>query len=371
MGHPTGRPRASIEARASFELIRYANCWEDADVLCAALGPREGTRILSIASGGDNSLALAAAGARVVAADLSPAQLALVGLKMAAIRRLERDEALAFLGVRPSAERPAQFAALAGDLTPAARAYWAGRPEAVAAGVVHGGRFEDYFALFRTRVLPLVHRRRTVLALLEERDEAGRTEFYERTWNNLRWRLLFRLFFSRFAMGRLGRDPEFFRYVEGSVAERILERTRYALTRLPTHENPYVEYILTGNFARRQPRYLEPAPFAALKERLGNVTLHLGPVEEAAAAHGGEGFDGFNLSDVFEYLDEATSRRIFAAMVAVARPGARLAYWNMLVPRACPTELGRGVRPLAEEAADLFARDRAFFYSAFHVDEVV
>ncbi len=31
-------------------------------------------------------------------------------------------------------------------------------------------------------------------------------------------------------MGRLGRDPEFFRYVEGSVAERILERVEYALT---------------------------------------------------------------------------------------------------------------------------------------------
>ena len=29
-----------IQERASFERIRYANVWEDADVLCRALEPR-------------------------------------------------------------------------------------------------------------------------------------------------------------------------------------------------------------------------------------------------------------------------------------------------------------------------------------------
>ena len=53
----------SIERRASFDLIRYANCWEDADVLLDALQPKPGDRILSIASAGDNSLSLLASGA--------------------------------------------------------------------------------------------------------------------------------------------------------------------------------------------------------------------------------------------------------------------------------------------------------------------
>ncbi len=360
----------SIAQRARFDLIRYANCWEDADVLVEALRPRPGRRLLSIASGGDNSLALLAAGAEVVAADLNPAQLALVELKTAAIRRLEREEALAFLGLRPARDRLATLAALAGDLGPEARDYWRRHPELVAAGVVHQGKFEGYFRLFRTRVLPLIHRRATVLGLLAERDEAGRRAYYRKTWDNLRWRLLFRLFFSRFAMGRLGRDPEFFRYVEGSVAERILGRTRHALTVLPTHTNPYLEYILTGTFERQLPRYLEPGAFAASKAGLDRLTLHLGSVEEAARVHRGPGFDGFNLSDIFEYLDPATCRSIYGALLAVARPGARLAYWNMLVPRRCPEDLRGRVRALAGEAADLFARDRAFFYRAFVLEEV-
>lgn len=360
----------AIEERASFDLIRYANCWEDADILCAALRPRPGRRVLSIASGGDNALALAAEGAEVVAADLSPAQLAVVELKMAAIRRLERAEVLAFLGLRPSDRRVEILAELSGDLTPAAREYWQERIGAISSGIVHGGKFESYFNLFRTRLLPLVHGRRTVLSLREPREEAERVEFYERTWNNLRWRMLFRVFFSRFVMGRLGRDPEFFRYVEGSVAERILERARYALTTLPTHENPYLEYILTGNFGESQPRYLRPEPFAALKERLDLVTLEVGSVEDVARNDSGGGFDGFNLSDVFEYLDEATTERLYGEMLGVARAGARLAYWNMLVPRSCPPAFRDRVEPLDDESRRLFARDQAFFYSAFLVDEV-
>lgn len=362
-----------IEDRARFDLIRYANVWEDADLLCAALRPASGRRILSIASAGDNAFALLAAGAEVVAADLSPAQLSLVELKRAAIRRLGHAEALAFLGVRPSPDRRPVYEALERDLSERTCEFWRDRLDTVAGGVIHQGKFESYFRLFRGRVLPLVHRRATVLDLLRERDEAGRMRFYEETWDTWRWRLLFRIFFGRFAMGRLGRDPEFFRYVEGSVAERILERTRYALTVLPPHDNPYVGFILTGNFDGALPRYLRPEVFAEAKKGIDRLTLFEGPIEEAAAAHAGSGdgrgFDGFNLSDIFEYIDPASSAAIYGRLLDAARPGARFAYWNMLVPRRLAASWPGRVRSLDDEARELFARDLAFFYSAFVLEE--
>jgi len=359
-----------IEDRARFDLIRYANCWEDADVLCSALAPAPGRRVLSIASGGDNSFALAAAGAEVVAADLSPAQLALCELKRAALRWLDHDGLLAFLGIARSDRRVSVYAGLREALPASARDYWDARPEAVAAGVAHGGKFENYFRLFRTRLLPLIHGRGAVAALLEPRDSPGRRQFYDRTWNNLRWRLLFRVFFSRRVMGRLGRDPEFFRYVEGPVSDRILARAEYALTALATHENPYLQFILNGNYGPALPRYLRPENFAAVRAGLDRVTFFHGPVEEAARRHGAGGFDGFNLSDIFEYLPPDVCRGIYAALLAAARPGARLAYWNMLAPRSCPAEFAARVRPLAELAASLLAQDQAFFYSRLVVEEV-
>jgi S-adenosylmethionine-diacylglycerol 3-amino-3-carboxypropyl transferase len=360
---------AAIEKRVDWGFLRYANCWEDADLLCAALRPKPACRILSIASGGDNAFRLLAEGAVVVAADLNPAQFACVELKAAAMRAMEREAFLAFVGIRPASDRPAVYAALRPALSAAARAFWDSHPGLLAGGVVHAGKFERYFRLFRTRVLPLIHRRGTVAALLEPRDGAARRVFYDRVWNNRRWRWLFRLFFSRRVMGRLGRDPEFFRYVGGSVADRILARAEYALTELPTHDNPYLRYILEGNFGSVVPPYLAPGVYERARAGLERLTLHLGGVEDAARAHRGPGFDGFNLSDIFEYLDPATCLDVYRALLESARPGARFAYWNMLAPRRAPDALRDRVTALDVEAAGLFRRDRAFFYSAFVVEE--
>ncbi|HWM94968.1 MAG TPA: DUF3419 family protein [Thermoanaerobaculia bacterium] len=361
-----------IENRARFDLIRYANVWEDAWILREALRPAPGRRMLSIASAGDNSFALLAGGAEVVAADLSPAQIALVDLKRAAIRRLTADECAAFLGFRRSdQDRRQTYEQLERDLDPESREFWREQMEDITYGPAHLGKFEAYFELFREKVLPLIHRRETVLSLLEPRDQAGREAFYESTWNNLRWRLLFRVFFSRFVMGRLGRDPEFFRYVEGSVAERILGRSRYALTVLPTHENPYLEYILTGNFSRSLPLYLRPEVYPEVKRNLDRLILFEGSIDQAAKLHRGEGFDGFNLSDIFEYLDEPTSSEVYARLLDAARPGARFAYWNMLVPRRLSKSFPGRVRYLEAESKELFAKDLAWFYSAFILEEVV
>ncbi len=359
-----------IHERADFGIVRYANCWEDADILCAALQPAAGKRILSIASAGDNSLALLADGCEVVAADLSPAQLACVELRTAAFRVLDYDETLAFLGIAQSPHRLVLYRRLCGCLSAGAKQYWDARSRVITDGFIHAGKFEDYFHKFRRFVLPLVHGRSKVRELLQEKSAQARRAFYDRKWNTWRWRLLFRVFFSRFVMGRLGRDPEFFRYVEGSVPDRILQRTEYALTALPTHANPYLQYILNGNFGPALPRYLRPEHYEAIRSGLGRLTLFEGSIEEAAVRYGEEGFDGYNLSDLFEYLDEDTCCSIFAKLIAVTRPKARLAYWNMLVPRQCPERASDGIRALSDVADEQFAKDLAFFYSRFVVEEV-
>ncbi|HEX9986011.1 MAG TPA: DUF3419 family protein [Thermoanaerobaculia bacterium] len=352
-----------IEHRARFDIIRYANSWEDADVLCDALRPAAGKRMLSIAASGDNAFALLAEGAEVVAVDLSPAQLALIELKRAAIRQLSNEALLRFLGVHDDASRVETYRTF--ELPEDVRAYWDANVEAIAAGVIHRGRFENYFRLFRKYVLPLVHSRRDVEALLRERTPEERERFYRTQWNTWRWRAMFRVFFSRFVMGRTGRDPEFFRYVEGSVAERIFKRAEYALTALPTHSNPYLVSIFTGNYrADALPRYLRRID--DVRRHLDKLTLVRGSVEEAA--HGK--FDGYYLSDIFEYIDPELTAQIYGRLLDAANPRARFAYWNLLVPRRAPSRFASRITSLGEEARALFARDNAFFYSAFVLEEV-
>jgi hypothetical protein len=52
--------------------------------------------------------------------------------------------------------------------------------------------------------------------------------------------------------------------------------------------------------------------------------------------------------------------------VEQARPGARLAYWNLLVSRSAIP----GVERLRDEARALHRQDRAWFYQAFQLDRV-
>lgn len=350
-----------IDARARFDLVRYANSWEDADVLCDALQPAPGKRMLAIASAGDNAFALLAGGAEVVAVDLSAAQLALVELKRAAIRQLDGEMLLRFLGVREMSDRAAIYRSL--TLPAETRAWWDANPDAIANGVIHAGRFENYFRLFRKYVLPFVHTRADVEKLLAEKTREQRQSFYRDEWNTWRWRAMFRLFFSRFVMGRTGRDPEFFRYVEGSVAERIFRRAEYAMTVLAPHANPYFTFIFTGGFRDALPRYLRDLD--ALRRNLDNLTLVRGSIEEGA--HGR--FDGFYLSDIFEYVDRPTQSAIYGSLLEAANPRARFAYWNLLVPRRVPAEFASRVHDLREEADALYAKDLAFFYGAFVLEE--
>jgi S-adenosylmethionine-diacylglycerol 3-amino-3-carboxypropyl transferase len=361
------RPAPAIAGRAAFDFIRYASVWEDADVLCEALAPvARGGRLLSIASAGDNALALLTLDpAEVWAVDLSQAQLACVALRIAAFEALDHDALLAFLGVHPSDDRVATYRRLRSRLREEDAAFWDAHTDVVRRGAIHGGKFERYFHAFRKWVLPLVHSQGRVEELLAPRALPEQERFYAERWNTWRWRALFRVFFSRAVMGKMGRDPEFFAHVDGPVAVRILARTRYAMTAIPTAQNPYLAYTLAGNFRDAAlPRYLERRHFETIRARLGRLRLARRPADQAEGT-----FDGFNLSDIFEYMDRTEHERCYLRLLGAARPGARLVYWNMLAPRAMPATAAGEARELTGLADALHARDRAWFYQRLHVDE--
>jgi S-adenosylmethionine:diacylglycerol 3-amino-3-carboxypropyl transferase len=361
--------RSEAAERTDFSGIRYAQCWEDADVLLGALEPGPGKHCLSIASAGDNTLALLSRDpASVLALDLSPAQIACLELRVAAYRALQHSELLALLGSAESDARPRLYQACRKHLSAEVLAFWDERPDLIAAGIGSGGRFEHYFKLFRERVLPLVHSRDRIRELLSPKTREERRAFYDGPWNNFRWRTLFHLFFSRKAMGLLGRDPEFFRYVEGSVSDRILSRTEYALTELDPSTNPYIQWILTGRHNGALPAALREENFEPIRRNLDRLQWRCGSLEESLK--GEKQFDCFNLSDIFEYMSPSSYEELLRLIVSSARPGARLAYWNMLAPRSRPESLAAALRPLTELSSQLFARDRAFFYSALVVEEV-
>jgi len=152
---------------ADFSAIRYAQCWEDADILVEALQPGPGKRCLSIASAGDNTLALLAGSPEyVLAVDLSPAQLACLELRVAAYRTLQHEDLLALIGSLASGDRMKLYRACRAHLSAKAALFWDEHSKFVEEGVGGCGKFEEYFRIFRRRILPFVHSQRRVQALL-------------------------------------------------------------------------------------------------------------------------------------------------------------------------------------------------------------
>lgn len=363
--------RSEAEAGADFEsLLRYAQCWEDADVLVDALDVQPHHTCVSIASAGENALSLLTRSPRrVLAIDLNPAQLAAVELRVAAFRTLTHPELLELIGSRLSDRRPALYGRCRGLLGIEARAFWDRRPDAIAAGIGSAGKFERYFGTFRRRVLPLVHGRSSVRKLLTPKNRDERLRFFNECWNSLGWRMLFRVFFSERLLGFLGRDPSFFRYAEESVANHLLTRVRHAFVELDPSANPYLTWIFTGVHGPALPHALRAEHFEAIRANLDRFEICRSSLEALDVERTGW-VDRWNLSDIFEYMSENNARALFGRIADCSPAGGRMAYWNMIVPRRGAELLPDRVRARHEDSARLFAQDKAFFYRAFIVEDI-
>ncbi|SEJ58183.1 S-adenosylmethionine-diacylglycerol 3-amino-3-carboxypropyl transferase [Dyadobacter sp. SG02] len=362
--------KEDLTKRVNFDIIRYANCWEDAGILLAGLAPAPGSKILSIGSAGDNSFAfLTTDPGLVVAVDINPTQLFLIELKKVCIQNLEWEEALAFLGFSHSDSRLQCFHTLKNQLGSATRAYWESNLTLIANGVIHQGKFEKYFQLFSGKILPWIHSRRVVNALFESKTAAEQAHFYQNKWNTWRWRLLFRIFFSKYVMGKYGRDPEFQKQVQGSVSEFIFGKAAAQLASVAAQDNYILRYTLTGSFDGLLPHYLQKAHYPIVRAHLDRLHLKEGYAQTAIAQYGP--FHSLNLSDIFEYMDADLFRETARTLVAGTENGGRLAYWNLMVPRRISQVLPENAEYLRAESERLTAIDKGFFYNGFIVDQVV
>jgi S-adenosylmethionine-diacylglycerol 3-amino-3-carboxypropyl transferase len=354
--------------------LLYSQCWEDLACARAALRIRPEDHVLAIAAAGDNVLGMLVDDpARIVAVDVNPAQIAVTELKAAALCHLNADDLHAFLGLRPQADRWAVYQRLRPRLSEASRHFWDSHRRLIDDGILSAGRFERYVRLFRRLVLPVVPGRRAVAEILAARDVERQRQVYARRWDTARWRLLFRIFFSRPLLAAFGRHRSFFDHApSGGIGAHFLDRVRIGLTSTPLGDNPYLTYLLTGTYRgpRAMPDYLRAECQPTIAARVHRIELVTASLTDALRGLPDRSIDAFYLSDVFELFGTDAYEEALSEIARVGRPGARLCYWNNLVSRQRPERLAGVIASHATEAADLHRRDRAFLYSRLVVESV-
>ena len=378
------------ENRVDFSLIRYSQCWEDTEVLLESLNIQENDICFGILSAGDNVFSMLAENPKkVVALDISFPQIALAKLKKEVFNSLSYEEMLEFMGVMKSDKRIEIYDRIKENLDKEVKEYWDFNKEAIQKGIIHAGKFEKFFKIFREKILPFVHSKKQIEKLLEKKSRQERIEYYDKYWNNFRWKLMFKLFFSKYIVGKLGRDKEFFRYAEKNISEEMKERSRYALCELNPYENPYINYILTGNYRKDcLPYFLRKENFDKIRKNLHKVEILQSSVEEYLDQIDFK-IDKFNLSDIFEYMSAENYSKLMGKIYDNAENNALLAYWNLIVERNSEkldykkthSEIavtgketnvnGKKYERMKELDRKLHEKDMTFFYTDFVVEKVI
>lgn len=353
-------------------LINYSQSWEDPNVLLEALNVQPDDRIISITSGGDNSLALLLKKPQVlVSVDKNPAQNYLLELKYAAASLLSFENYHKFVGVVDSCTRLEVFLELSEKISLAAKQYWLSNTRYVRQGIIHCGRFERFVTWFPKYVLPLVHSKKTVNEFLALQSIKDQENFFNTKWNSWRWRFLFRIASNRFVLKKYARGHGMFSYAtEQNVAHVYEQRLKQLLTTVPIRGNFFLAYSLTGHFVDSLPPYLQKNERAILKESFP-MTIVSASLLEYLKSTPDNSFSKFNLSDIFEALSVEENDSLWHEIVRTARPGAKVAYWTNLVARSYPDSLTTHIRDEKNVARRLHAVDRVFFYGAFRLHTIL
>jgi S-adenosylmethionine-diacylglycerol 3-amino-3-carboxypropyl transferase len=349
--------------------ILFSACNEDSRSELRAFGSLTGKRVFCVTAGGGRVLnLLLERPSSIRAVDLNPAQNALLELKVAAMRELDHDAYLRFLGIRPASDRGATYARVRRDLSVDARGFFDRNAAAVEAGILFEGRLERY--LKRTAAFLRLARPLGLDQLLQAPDLQAQRAFLDRLETRL-FRAVAETLCRRSVLRAFSGDPGFFRYLppelplHSTLYDRIFGYLRENLLR----DNALLQLVFFGRYVWEPalPIYLHEETFDDVKRALADVTLEIvtATVEEALVGKGESEFDAFSLSDISSYLDDGAHHRLFAAVLDTAAPGARVCSRSNLYHRALSSEHAERLERADEIERELRARDHACVHEFF------
>ena len=359
----SGKSREQVELSD----LLFGMSWEDPASDRRALTIQPGETLLTVTSGACNTLTLLLEDpGKIYAVDINPSQSHLLELKRAAVRHLEYDELRAFLGLAPSDRRLKIFERLRGDLSEAALRYWTSKAEAVRKGVVNAGKYESFIRLFSLFV-GVTQGKKRIDGLFRCQTLEQQQDYFDRKWNTVRWRLLFKLLANKRVLAKRGLTADYFKFDDGSSSfpESFLRRARRAMCEIPVESNYFLAQYLLARYRSEEavPAYLLRENLPVVRQRLDRIQLVTSPAQQWLGQQPDACIDCFSLSNICELMSPEETSRFFAEVARSARPGARICFRNLIVPRGVPESLQSDIELQEELSLDLIARDRSFVYS--------
>ncbi|HKS16207.1 MAG TPA: DUF3419 family protein [Planctomycetota bacterium] len=341
--------------------LAFAQVREDAELdleIASRLRPR--ASVVMVASGGCTAAALArhAHVARLQVVDPNPAQLAITRLKLRLLEEetVRRQELLGHAPMDPG-RRETELKQIFDSLGYPADVL--GTPDRVAGqGPDHAGRYERTFAAVRDELRGFHQELDELLswsdAEKQSRRVASGTPFGYALDHAFQRAMSLEILVHLFGDGATGNRAREF-------CDHFAERTRNLLASRTAAGNPYLAQVMWGGFRQD---HLTPWLSLPPGKPGAEVVEFRGSMEDALSTASGE-FDFIHLSNILDWLDEASAARLLEWTWRALRPGG----W-VLVRQLNSTldirSLGGRIEWRSEDSARLHAADRSYFYSALH-----
>lgn len=376
-----------------FDAFVYNQIWEDPRIDIEALEIDRDSRILTISSGGCNTLNyLIEQPASVMAVDLNRYHIYLLRLKIAAIRTLPDHEA--FFDLFARGEHPSNAANydryIARSLDHDSRAFWEGtglagalsgkrRVEMFSRGGLYNNARNGYFLRFFHRFANLVGLHPEKLLTAKNADEQARlfdeniAPFFDARFVRIVGRLPITMF-------GLGIPPQQFDELKQddssrSVIETYRERARRLACDFPIEENYFAWQAFARKYDTEQkralPEYLKPENFEKLRDSIHRVNTDIGSVTSELETARRGAYNRFVFLDAQDWMDAAVLTELWSLIAERGEPGSRIIFRTAAaaspLPKNLPADLLSRFDHDPDGSRKFFRRDRASIYGGFHL----
>jgi S-adenosylmethionine-diacylglycerol 3-amino-3-carboxypropyl transferase len=370
-----------------FSGLVYPQIWEDPVVDMEALNINHGDRMITIASGGCNTLSyLVADPAQIIAVDLNGAHVALTRLKLVAAQTLPDYDAFSrfFVDASDTSNILAYDNILKAKLDSSTRQFWDTRG-------LHGRRRIEMFGrgFYRCgllgRFIGLGHMVCRLYGadpsvMLEANTLQEQRDLFERHLSPLFDKRLVQWFLRHPAsLYGLGIPPAQFHALAGDHEQGMAFVLRSRLETLCCNFAIHSNYFARQAFGRSygaaddssMPPYLERDNFKLIRERAGRVKVVQGSMTAVLREIPAATLDAFVLLDAQDWMDDATLTALWSEITRTARRGARVIFRTAadqrLLPGRVPTRLLDAWRYDENRSRELGKHDRSSIYGGFHL----
>jgi S-adenosylmethionine-diacylglycerol 3-amino-3-carboxypropyl transferase len=305
-----------------FENLNFSSSNEDGETELEALSGAK--RILCLTGSGTRPLDMLLSEAdEVIALDVNPTQNALLHLKVAGIKSLDRDDFLSFLGIGPRQRTNTYYDQLREHLTPTMQEYWDRNRRLAETGVWYAGKWEKLLR-WNAAVLKFF-RGKALRELMEASSVEEQAKIWQQKFSDSRLRATVEMIGRQWVWKWVMREPAG-NFLPSSrvVGEQLATSFEQASRRYLFRTSDFATLMLKGSLQPdlALPVHLRRENYPLIRERLSRLRIELGGLSNLTALSISD-VDGFSLSDFGSYVGSEDYAACWRGILDVAAPGAK------------------------------------------------